>query len=102
MQAKGYPKLSLKIFAVAGILFLGAVASRGQETRSSASSGSSASEAPAEVRALSDLIRGSSGPGADAQRAARRLARGARTRERGSTRPSPGIGSGQSAGNSCR
>jgi hypothetical protein len=58
MYAKGYPKPSLKIFAVTGILFLVAAAARGQESRSAPSSSSSASETPAEVGALSELIRG--------------------------------------------
>ena len=58
MQVKGHPKLSLRILAVAGVLFLCSVAAQGQEMRAAASSSSSASEAPAEIRALSDLIRG--------------------------------------------
>jgi hypothetical protein len=58
MQGKGYPKLSLRICVIAGFLFLCSAVARGQEVRSAASSGSSSSEAPAEVRALSDLIRG--------------------------------------------
>ena len=58
MQDKGYPRLSLRIILVAGVLFLCSVAAQGQEVRDSASSSSSGSETPAEVRALSDLIRG--------------------------------------------
>ena len=61
MQGKGYPKLTLKICAVAGFLFLCSVVAQGQEVRSAASSSpstSEASEAPAEVRALAGLIRG--------------------------------------------
>ena len=58
MQDKGYPRLSLRIILVAGILFLCSAAAQGQEVRDSASSSSSGSETPAEVRALSDLIRG--------------------------------------------
>jgi hypothetical protein len=57
MQGKGYPKKSLRICVSASLLFLCSAVAHGQETRSAASSGSSASEAPAEVRALSDLIR---------------------------------------------
>jgi hypothetical protein len=58
MQGKRYSKLSLKIIAVAGVLFLCSVPALGQDVRDAASSSSSASESPAEVRALSDLIRG--------------------------------------------
>ena len=58
MQDEGYPKLSLRIILVAGVLFLCSVAAQGQEVRDAASSSSSDSETPAEVRALSDLIRG--------------------------------------------
>jgi hypothetical protein len=58
MQDEGYPKLSLRIILVAGVLFLCSVAAQGQEVRDAASSSSSDSEMPAEVRALSDLIRG--------------------------------------------
>ncbi len=59
MHGKGYPKRTLqRIGVVAGFLFLSSVVAQGQEARSAASSGSSASEAPAEFRALSDLIRG--------------------------------------------
>jgi hypothetical protein len=57
MQGIGYPKKSLRICVSASLLFLCSAVAHGQETRSAASSGSSASEAPAEVRALSDLIR---------------------------------------------
>ena len=58
MHAKGYPIRSLKIFAAAGILFLSTAVARGQESRSAASSSSSVSESPAEIGALSELIRG--------------------------------------------
>ena len=58
MQGKGYPKLSLRICVVAGFLFLSSAVAQGQEARSAATSSSSSSEAPAEVRALSDLVRG--------------------------------------------
>jgi hypothetical protein len=58
MQRKGYPKRTLRIGVVAGFLFLSSVIAQGQEVRSAASSSSSTPEAPAEVRALSDLIRG--------------------------------------------
>jgi hypothetical protein len=57
MQGQGYPKKSLRICVSASLLFLCSAVAQGQETRSAASSGSSASEASAEVRALSDLIR---------------------------------------------
>jgi hypothetical protein len=58
MQDKGYVKLSLRMVAVAGVLFLCTIPAHGQDVRDAASSGSSASESPAEVRALSELIRG--------------------------------------------
>ena len=58
MQAKDYPKLSLRIFVAAGVLFLCSVAAQGQEVRDSASSSSSPSESAAEVRELSGLLRG--------------------------------------------
>jgi hypothetical protein len=58
MHVNGYPKVSLRILVIAGVLFLRSVAAQGQEVRSAALSSSSAPEAPAEVRALSDLIRG--------------------------------------------
>jgi hypothetical protein len=61
MQGKGYSKLFLRIGVVAGLLILRSTAARGQEVRSAASSSpstSEASDAPAEVRALADLIRG--------------------------------------------
>jgi len=57
MPGKGYSKLSLRISAAAVFLLLCVAAARGQEVRSAASSSSSPSEAPAEVRALSELIR---------------------------------------------
>ena len=55
MQGKGYPKQFVKIFMVAGVLFLCSAAAQGQEVRraaTSSASSSEASEAPAEVRAL--------------------------------------------------
>jgi hypothetical protein len=58
MQGKGYPKLSRGICVVAGFLFLCSAVVQGQDIRSAASSSSSTTEAPAEVRALSELIRG--------------------------------------------
>jgi hypothetical protein len=58
MQGKGNPNRSLRIFVLAAILPLCSVAARGQEIRGAASAVSSASEAPEEIRALSDLIRG--------------------------------------------
>jgi len=58
MQGKGYAKRSLRIGVVAAFLFLSSVVVRGQEVRSAASSNPSASEVPAEVGALSDLVRG--------------------------------------------
>ncbi len=58
MQGMGYPKLTLRIFAAAVFLFLSSVVVQGQEARNAASSNPSASEAPAEFRALSDLVRG--------------------------------------------
>ena len=58
MQGKGNPNRSLRIFVLAGVLSLCSAAARGQEIRGAASAGSSASEAPEEIRALSDLIRG--------------------------------------------
>jgi hypothetical protein len=58
MQVKGYPRLSLRMIAIAGALFLCSVSAHGQDARDAASSSSSASEAPVEVRELSELIRG--------------------------------------------
>ncbi len=58
MQGMGYPKLPLKICATAVFLCLSSVVVQGQEVRSAASSNPSAAEAPAEVRALSNLVRG--------------------------------------------
>jgi hypothetical protein len=58
MQDKGYPKVSLRMIAIAGVLFLCSVSAHGQDARDAASSSSSAAEVPAEVRALSELIRG--------------------------------------------
>jgi hypothetical protein len=58
MQGKGYPKLSRGICVVASFLFLCSAVVQGQDIRSAASSSSSTTEAPAEVRALSELIRG--------------------------------------------
>jgi len=57
MQHQVYPKRLLMIFAAAG-LFLCSVAAHGQEARDAASSSTSVSETPEEVRVLSDLIRG--------------------------------------------
>jgi hypothetical protein len=59
MLGKSYPKTFLKICGSAGFLLLCSVVAQGQEVRGAASSGpSSSSEAPAEIRALSDLIHG--------------------------------------------
>jgi len=58
MQSMGYPKLSLRIFVAAVFLCLSSAVSRGQEVRSAASSNPSAPEVPAEIRVLSDLVRG--------------------------------------------
>ena len=61
MQGKTYSKRSLRFLVVTGILFVCSISGRGQEVQSAASSGSSASDTsvtPAEIRALSDLIRG--------------------------------------------
>jgi hypothetical protein len=58
MQGTGYPKLTLRICAAAVFLCLPPVVAHGQEVRSAASSNPSASEVPAEIRALSDLVRG--------------------------------------------
>jgi hypothetical protein len=57
---KGYPKRFVRICVTAGTLFLCAKLAEGQEIRSSPSSGSSLSsaEAPAEITALTELIRG--------------------------------------------
>ena len=59
MQGMGYPKQFLKICATVGSLFLFSIAAQAQAVRSAASSDSSSlsTEAPAELRALSDLIR---------------------------------------------
>jgi hypothetical protein len=58
MQGHDFPNRSLRMCVVAAVLLLSSAGVRGQEVRSAASSSSSDSEAPAEVRALSDLIRG--------------------------------------------
>jgi hypothetical protein len=59
MHARIYPRRCLRICALAGFIFLQGTVAHGQEVRGAASSGSSAfSEAPAEIRELSDLIRG--------------------------------------------
>jgi hypothetical protein len=61
MQGKGYPKLFLRIGVVAGLLILCSTGAQGQGVRSAASSSPSTSEssdAPGEVRALAELIRG--------------------------------------------
>jgi hypothetical protein len=60
MKRLGYSKTSLKICLLVGSLILFAAGAQGQESRGAASSGASGSDssaAPAEVRALSDLIR---------------------------------------------
>jgi hypothetical protein len=58
MRGKTYLKRSLRIFAAAGVLFMCSAAAQAQEGRSAASSSSSASETPAEIAALADLVRG--------------------------------------------
>src|SRR5216683_6021061 len=58
MLDMGYQKLSLRICVAAGFLLLCSVVVRAQDVRSAASSDSSPVEAPADVRALSELIRG--------------------------------------------
>ena len=58
MQGMSDPKLFVRICVVAGVLFVCSAAVRAQEVRSAASSNPSASEVPAEIRALSDLVRG--------------------------------------------
>ena len=57
MRDMGYLKLSLRIFAAAGFLFLCSVVVQAQESRSAASSGASSVEAAPDARALSELIR---------------------------------------------
>jgi hypothetical protein len=57
MQGKCYLKSLLRICVTAVALFVCSIGAQGQEVRSAGSSGSSAPEAPAEIRALSDLIR---------------------------------------------
>src|SRR5258708_2748677 len=57
MLDMGYQKLSLRICVTAGFLLLCSVVVRAQDVRSAASSDSSHVEAPADVRALSELIR---------------------------------------------
>jgi hypothetical protein len=57
MQGKGCLKMALMICVGASLLSLSSTVVSGQEGRSASSSGSSAPEAPAEVRALSELIR---------------------------------------------
>ena len=57
MLDMGYQKLSLRICVAAGFLLLCSVVVRAQDVRSAASSDSSPVEAPADVRALSELIR---------------------------------------------
>ena len=58
MQGMGYLKFSLRICVAAVFLCLSSVVAQGQDVRSAASSNPSASEVPAEVRVLSDLVRG--------------------------------------------
>jgi hypothetical protein len=59
MQAKGYPKQTLRIIAAVGAAFLFCAAAHGQDVRGAASSGGSAApETPAEISALADLVRG--------------------------------------------
>ena len=61
MQGKSYPKLGVGICLVAGLLLPCSVEAQSQQARSAAASSPSASEAsetPAEIRALADLIRG--------------------------------------------
>jgi len=61
MQGKSYPKLGVKICLVAGLLLPCSLAAQSQQARSAASSSPSASDAsetPAEIRALADLVRG--------------------------------------------
>ena len=57
MRSKGFPKRPLKMCIVISLLFLYFTEAHGQEVRSADSSSSGATESPAEVRALSDLIR---------------------------------------------
>ena len=57
MRSKGFPKRPLQICIVISLLFLCFTEAHGQEVRSADSSSSGATESPAEVRALSDLIR---------------------------------------------
>lgn len=61
MQGKGYPIQFVRICVLASLLFLCSTVAQGQEVRRAAtfsSSSSEASEAPAEIHALADLIRG--------------------------------------------
>jgi len=58
MQDKGFPNRTLRMIAVAAVLSLCAMATHAQEARSAASSSPAAAEAPAEISALADLIRG--------------------------------------------
>jgi len=61
MQGKGYLKAVVSICVAAGFLFLRSNPANGQEIRSapsSPSSSSSSAEAPAEINALTELIRG--------------------------------------------
>src|SRR5690348_15579668 len=57
MQGSEFPKMPLRICVITGVLFLCSVVVRGQQARSAPSSSPSTSEGPAEVRALSDMIR---------------------------------------------
>src|ERR1700689_5337939 len=56
MQGKGYAKLVVRISVAAGFLFLCSKVTEGQEIRSAPSSGSSSTESPTEITALSELI----------------------------------------------
>jgi hypothetical protein len=58
MQGKYFAIQRVRIFAFAAALLLCSAAAQAQEFREAASTGSSAAEAPSEVRVLADLIRG--------------------------------------------
>jgi hypothetical protein len=57
MEGKSYPKIFPRICATAGCLFLSSALLYGQEGRLASASGSPSAESPADVRALSELIR---------------------------------------------
>jgi len=57
MRGDGFPKLFLGILVSGGFLFLWLPAAVAQESRSAPSSSASTSEAPAEMRALTELVR---------------------------------------------